>query len=258
MPELSVRVDGPEGAPVVVLSPSLGTTAALWDPQVPALATRFRVVRYDHPGHGSTPPARRRATIDDLGADVVALLDRLGVGQCDFAGVSLGGMVGLWLAAAAPERVRSLAVCCSSAYLPPATLWTDRAATVRARGTGAVAESIVSRWFTPAFQARQPDVVAATVTALEGVDDEGYAACCEVIAAMDLRPSLAAVKAPTLVIAGADDPATPPDAHARVIAEAVPDARLEVLPEAAHLANLEQPESVSRLLLEHFNGRAAT
>jgi 3-oxoadipate enol-lactonase len=257
MTELSYRVDGPDHAPVLVLSNSLGTTTALWDRQVPALSRTLRVVRYDHPGHGRTPPAPGPYTLADLGGDVVALLDRLGVARCSFAGVSLGGMVGMWLAAHAPERIEKLAVCCSSAYLPPPEMWADRAATARAHGTAALADTAAGRWFTPAFREQHPDVVAAAVATLkEDVNGEGYAGCCEAIAAMDLRASLPGIQAPTLVIGGADDPATPPDHHARVIADKVPGAHLEIVEAAAHLANLEQHEPVTRLLLEHFGADA--
>jgi 3-oxoadipate enol-lactonase len=249
---LNHRVDGPEDAPVVVLASSIGTTLEMWDPQLEALAPAARVVRYDHPGHGGTPSEPGPYTLASLGGDVVELLDRLGVERCSFAGVSIGGMVGMWLAANAPERVDRLAVCCSSAYLPPPEMWTDRAATVRADGPGAVAETVVGRWYTPGFKSRNPEVVAATVAELSAVDAEGYAGCCEAISTMDLRPALPGIQAPTLVIAGADDPATPPDAHAKVIADAIPDARLEVIPDAAHLAVVEQHETVTRLLLDHF------
>jgi 3-oxoadipate enol-lactonase len=253
MVALAYRQDGPDGAPPLVLGSSLGLTTWLWEPQLPGLAARFRVVRYDHPGHGDSPPPDGPVTLEALGAGVVALLDRLGIGRCHYAGVSIGGMVGMWLAANAPDRVDRLAVCCCSPHLPPPELWTDRAAAVRAGGMAAVSQAVAARWFTPAFRARHPETVAETVAVLERADPEAYAACCELLAAMDLRPALGKISAPTLVIAGAEDPAAPPDAHARVIADAVAGARLEVLPDAAHLANLEQPAAVTNLLLDHFD-----
>ena len=252
MVALACRQDGPDGAPPLVLGSSLGLTTWLWGPQLPELAARFRVVRYDHPGHGDSPPPDGPVSLDDLGAGVVALLDRLGIGRCHYAGVSIGGMVGLWLAANHPERIDRLAVCCSSPHMPPPELWTGRAAAVRAGGMTAISQTVTGRWFTPAFRARHPETVAETVAVLEQAAPEAYAACCELLAAMDLRPALGRITAPTLVIAGAEDPAAPPGQHARVIAEHVPDARLEVLPDAAHLVNLEQPAAVTKLLLDHF------
>jgi 3-oxoadipate enol-lactonase len=245
--------DGPEDAPVVVLGNSLGTTVRMWDPQVPALAERFRVLRYDHRGHGGSPTTAGPYTIADLGGDVLALLDREGIGRASYCGLSLGGMVGMWLAANAPERVDRLILCCTSAYLPPASGWAERAATARAKGTEAIVERIGPRWFTEAFRASDPEVVAAALDELTTIDDEGYAGCCEAIGAMDLRPSLGSVRAPALVIAGADDVATPPE-HAETIAAAIPGARLAILPHTAHLANLERPAEVARLLLDHLGG----
>jgi 3-oxoadipate enol-lactonase len=250
-PDAGFRVDGPPDAPVLVLANSLGTTTEMWVPQLPAFAKRFRVLRYDHPGHDGTPAPAGPYTVASLGAPLLDRLDDTGVEEFSFAGVSLGGMVGLWLAAHAPERVRRLVVCASSAYLPPAHAWHDRAARVRAEGTAAVAGEVVPRWFTSAFCRREPAVVASYVAALVGVDDEGYAGCCEALAALDLRDELRNIRASTLVLAGADDPATPPP-HAHAIAAAVPDARLVVLPEAAHLLTVEAADRATSLLLKHL------
>jgi 3-oxoadipate enol-lactonase len=245
---------GRADAPVVVLSPSLGTTVAMWGPQVPPLADRFRVVAVDHRGHGGSEVVPGSATVDDLGGDVLALLDGLRIDRVSWAGVSLGGMVGMWLAAHAPERVERLALVCTAAYLPPARAWRERAATVRRdRGTAGIADAVIGRWFTAAFARREPVIAAAHRAMLLGTPAEGYAACCEAIAGMDLRPDLPAVTAPTLVIAGADDPATPP-AYADEIAGAIPTARVAVVPEGAHLASVEQPDLVTKLLMDHLDG----
>lgn len=247
--------EGPADAPVLVLGSSLGTTSQMWQPQVGALARRFRVVRYDHLGHGaSAVPAGDGApcTIDDLGTELLRLLDDLGTRRVSYAGLSLGGMVGMWLAAYAPERVNRLALLCTSARLGPERMWRERAATVRSAGTAAVAETVVSRWFTPAFAADRPSVVQRYRVMLSATPAAGYAACCEAIAAMDLRPELPRIQAPTLVVAGADDPATPVE-QAREIAGMIPGARLDVVPGAAHLANVEQPERITRLLLAHLD-----
>ena len=250
--ELHFEVAGPEGAPVLVLAPSLGTTAAMWDAATPALAADHRIVRFEHRGHGRSPLPPERPQIADLGGDVLALLDRLGLERVDYAGVSLGGMVGMWLAAHAPQRIGRLVAICTSAHLPPAEAWAERAAAVRAAGSvGVVTEAVLARWFTPAYAAAHPDVIASTAAMLRACPPEGYAACCEAIEQMDLRADLPAVTAPTLVIAAAEDPSTPP-AHAEVIAAAVPGARLEVLARGAHLAVIERSGEVTALIREHL------
>ncbi len=243
---------GPPDAPPVLLLGSLGSTHAMWAGQVPALAARFRVVAVDARGHGGSPVPPGPSVIDDLVDDTLALLDRLGIARASFVGLSLGGMTALRLAARAPERVDRLAVLCTSALLGPAATWRERAATVRASGSGSIASMIVSRWLTDEGRAARPEQVAALEAMVGGVPDEGYASCCEAIAAMDLRADLPRVLAPTLAIAGAEDPATPPE-HLQAIAAGVPGARLLVLPHAAHLANLEQPEAVNAALLLHLS-----
>ena len=205
--ELSARMSGSAGAPVLVLGNSLGTTMALWEPQLDALGRRFRLLRYEHRGHGGSPAPPGPYAIPDLGADVLALLDEFEVASAYYAGVSLGGMVGMWLAANAPGRIEALALCCTSACLQPAQLWVDRAAAVRSEGLGSISKQVVARWFTAGYEAAHPGAVARFVTTLEqDVASEGYAGCCEAIAAMDLRPLLGSITAPTLVVAGADDP----------------------------------------------------
>lgn len=244
-------VEGPDDAPVLVLAPSLGTTSAVWDPQLPALAERLRVVRYDTRGHGASPVPPGRYEIADLGADVLALLDRLGVARASFCGLSIGGMTGMWLAAHAPERIDRLVLCCTAARLGPPERWAQRAATVlETGGTAAIAGPVVERWLTPPFARRHPEVVARLRAMLESSPPEGYAACCGAIERMDLRGDLAAIAAPTLVIAGRDDTASPLE-HAQTIAAGIAGARLAVIDEAAHLANVERPEVVTREILDH-------
>jgi len=252
--ELSAGLTGAEGAPVLVLGNSLGTTGELWQPQLGPLGRRFRLLRYEHRGHGGSPAPPGPYSIAGLGADVLRLLDELEISTACYCGVSLGGMVGMWLAANAPDRIEALALCCTSAYLPPAELWRDRAARVRAAGMVSISRQVVARWFTPRYQAAHPDTVSGFVATLEReVVPEGYAGCCEAIEAMDLRPLLASVTAPTLVIAGAEDPATPPW-HGAVIASAIPGARLRVIRGAAHLANVSAAAEVTAALLAHLAG----
>ncbi|GAA0233080.1 3-oxoadipate enol-lactonase [Saccharothrix mutabilis subsp. mutabilis] len=244
---------GPPDAPVLVLGNSLGTTTALWDDQLPALVRHFRVLRYDHRGHGGTPAAPGPYRLDDLADDVLELLDTLGLARVSYAGVSLGAMVGMWLAGHAPERIDRLVLCCTTAAFASARPWQDRAAAVRAAGTESIARQAVSRWFTPDFVAANPDVVGKFETMVSTADDEGYASCCDALAALDLRSVLPAIEAPTAVVAGKHDVATPPE-HQRLIADAVPGAVLHTV-EAAHLANVEAADDVTRILLDHLAAR---
>jgi 3-oxoadipate enol-lactonase len=247
--DLHHRVDGPEDAPALVLSNSLGTDLTLWDAQLPALAARFRVVRYDARGHGGSPVPDRELTIADLGADLLGLLDHLGVVRASLAGVSLGGMSAMWAASEAPDRVDRLVLCCTSPRLGPRELWEERIRTVRADGPAALADATMQRWFTPAAD---PAVVARFHAMLSGMPAAGYAACCAAIRDMDLRERLARVEAPTLVIGATEDTSAPPGEHAEVIAAGIPGARLVILERAAHLANVERAETVTAAMEEHL------
>jgi 3-oxoadipate enol-lactonase/4-carboxymuconolactone decarboxylase len=245
--------DGPPGAPPLVLLASVGASTRMWDPIAGALAEHHRVLRIDTRGHGDSPPAPAGGSPDiaELAADVLAVLDDRGLARVDLAGLSLGGMIGMWIAAHAPQRLGRLALLCTSAHLPPAQGWLDRAAAVRAGGMAAVVEPVTARWLTPALAERDPALLQRLRQVFTAVDAESYAQCCAAIAVLDLRPDLARIAAPTLVIAGADDPATPPE-HARVIAAGIAGARVEVVSPAAHLAVVEQPGRIAALLLDHF------
>ncbi|WP_405162641.1 3-oxoadipate enol-lactonase [Nocardia sp. NBC_01499] len=245
-------VDGPSKGPAVLLSGSLGSDVRMWEPQVAALvAAGYRVVRYDHRGHGRSPVPPGPYALADLGADVLALLDRLRIGRADVVGLSLGGMVGMWLGQYAPRRLRTLTLCCTSAELGPPSGWADRAALVRAEGTGAVAAAVVQRWFTPQWRAANPERTRGYTDMVAATPAEGYAACCAAIETMDIAACLSRISAPTLVIAGANDQATPPQ-HGQRIVDAVPLARLEIIRPAAHLANAELPDTVNDLILRHL------
>lgn len=244
-------LEGPEEAPVLVASNSLGTTPRMWDDQAPALLERFRLLRYDHRGHGDSPVPPGPYAMDDLGRDVLALMDQLEVEHFSFCGLSIGGMVGMWLASEAPERVQRLVLCCTSARFEPPDDWKSRAETVRANGVDAIADAVLERWFTPAFREDRLDVVEWAESMLRGTPAEGYAGCCEAVRDADLGGRLGAISAPTLVIAGADDPAAPPD-QAELIRDSIPGASLEVVPDAAHLANVERPEAITQAILDHL------
>ncbi len=245
--------DGPADAPVLVLSSSLGTTLEMWEPQVARLAERFRVVRFDRRGHGRSPVVAGPTTIDHLGSDIVALLDELAVERVSFCGLSLGGIEGMWLAVNAPERIARLALCCTVATFPPRQGWVDRAATVRAKGTVAIADAVLGRWFRSSYHDAHPEVVARFRAMLTTTPAEGYAACCDVLADVDLTSRLAEVDAPTLVLTGSDDPVvTPADGDA--LAAAIPAAGHIVVEGAAHIANVEQPDAFTAALLRHLGG----
>jgi 3-oxoadipate enol-lactonase len=239
-------------ASVLVLGNSLGTTAAMWEPIVPALGAGRRLLRYDHRGQGASPAPPGPYAIADLGCDVVALLDRLEIDRAAYCGVSLGAMVGLWLAAHAPDRVESLVVCSGSAHLANPDAWVERARTVRAAGsTAPIADAVVGRWLTADFAARHPDVAGWLRAMVLASPAAGYAACCGALERLDLRAELARITAPTLVIAGSEDASIPPE-HGRAIADAVPDARFELLSPAAHIPMAERPDAVAALIVEHL------
>ncbi|WP_432844064.1 3-oxoadipate enol-lactonase [Dactylosporangium sp. CA-092794] len=244
------RTTGPLGAPFLLLGGSLGSNLDMWRPQLPRFGDGLRVVRFDHRGHGGSPVPPGPYSIEDLGRDTLALLDRLGIEKASYCGLSLGGMVGIWLAAHAPERVERLVLICTSAYLPPADSWLARARQVRAGGMAPVADAVLGRWFTPRFRAALPARVAPYRAMIAACPAEGYAAGCEAIAAMDQRADLARIAAPTLVIAGADDPAAPAE-HGERLHAGIRGSRLVVVPNAAHLANVEQPDVVGRLIMDH-------
>ena len=252
--ELHHLFEGSEEAPVLVMANSLGTTLRMWDEGAPALRERFRLLRYDHRGHGGSPVPPGLYTIEDLGRDALALLDGLGIERFSWCGLSIGGMVGMWLASEAPERVEGLVLCCTSALLGPRELWDERIRVARKEGMDALVDSVVVRWFTPEFFSAHPETVEKAAAMLRGTDPEGYAGCCAAIRDMDLRDRLGQIRAPTLVISAAEDPATPPE-HGELIRDSIPGAGFEVIPGASHLANIEQPEAVTRAILDHLAGQ---
>jgi 3-oxoadipate enol-lactonase / 4-carboxymuconolactone decarboxylase len=254
MPLMTVRgaalfydLTGPEEAPVVAFSNSLGTTLEMWDAQVRALAGRYRCLRYDTRGHGRSVVTDAPFSIADLADDLADLLDGLRIDRVHLVGLSLGGMTAQSFAARHPGRLESLMLVATSAFLPTKEMWAERAATVRAHGMGSIVEAVMARWFTPDTVAVQPDVVSPVRDRFLQIDPQGYAAACEAIANMDLRGEISAIRAPTLVVAGEDDPATPLE-MSEEIASLIPGAELIVIPEAAHLIAVEQPDAMSAAL----------
>ncbi len=243
---------GAPDAPAILFSNSLGTTHRMWDEVVALLSADFRCLRYDTRGHGASTHDGQPFAIADLAEDVVALLDHLGLGSVHFAGLSLGGMTGQALAIHHPERLRSLTLMATSAHMPTQASWAERAALVRKEGTAAIVEATLQRWFTPAFVQTGSPALRRVRDEFVAIDRSGYAACCEAIGAMDLRPQLAAIRTPTAIIAGREDPATPV-AMMEVIAASVAGATLSVLPEAAHLLAVEQPAATADILRKAIN-----
>jgi 3-oxoadipate enol-lactonase len=239
-----------------VLSNSLGTTQDMWGRQLPALAERFRVLTYDHPGHGASELPEEQCTVEAFAHGLLGLLDELALDRVSICGASLGGMVGMALALESPERVERLVLACTSAHLGPREQWDERARVVRAEGVEAIADTLLGRWFTPELARDEPETVARFRAMLAATPPEGYARCCEAVAAWDARGRISAITAPVLVLAGADDPATPVE-HAELIASRIPGARLHVLERAAHLANVERAEAFTGAVLEHLGQEVA-
>jgi 3-oxoadipate enol-lactonase len=246
------RIDGPDDAPPLVMLGSLGSTLEMWEPNVPALAEHFRVIRLDNLGHGGSPVPDGPYSMSGLAATALATLDALRVERFAWCGLSLGGMIGMHLGSEHGDRVSRLVLCCTTAYFEDKTPWRSRIETVRAEGTAAVAEAVSARWFTPEYAAAHPEVAAGAAGWISGTSDAGYAASCAAIVDWDHRDRLAAVTPPTLVIGGADDLATPVEPHSRTIAAGIPGAHLEVIP-GGHVATWESAESANRLLLEHLS-----
>ena len=251
--ELSYELGGgPADAPVIAFTGSLGTDLTFWAPQADRLGRRFRTLRYDIRGHGRSAVPAGPYSMDELGSDLIALLDRLEIERASLCGLSIGGMISMWVAAHAPERVDRLVLCCTSAQLGPPEGWRERAATVRAQGVAAIADAVLARWFTAGFAAAEPGVIERMRGILSATPREGYAGCCEAIERMDLMPDLPSITAPTLVLAGEQDPATPPE-HGGRIAELIPGARFEVISPAAHLATMERPEETTTMILRFLS-----
>jgi len=223
----------------------------MWQPVASRLAEAYRVVVLETRGHGRSPLPPGPATIDDLGADALVTLADLGIEEFSYAGVSLGGQVGMWLGSEVPARIKRLSLWSTGPVIATAQSWHERAASVYADGMAAIAAASMARWFTPSYLEANPAAAAGWEAMIAGIDPAGYVACCEVLATSDLRDRLAAITAPTLVVAGASDPTTPPSMLAE-LAGALADSRFEVLSPAAHLAPIEQAGAAADLLLDHL------
>lgn len=245
--DIAYRFDGPEGAPVLLLSNSLGTDMGMWGPQMPSFTERFRVLRYDSRGHGKSSSPPGSYSLDRLGRDVVELLDALNVSSVDFCGLSLGGMIGQWMGIRTGDRLRRLILANTSGLMAPASAWDSRIVQVRQSGMSPLAQASIARWFTERFASAAPEAIAPILAALNATNPVGYAGCCAAIRDMDMRRTASLITVPTLIIGGLLDPATPPE-QSQVLAETIKGAKLTML-QTAHLSNVEQPKRFAEEVL---------
>ena len=246
-----VEVEGPAGAPVLMLSNSLGTDLHMWDDQIADWAKHFRVVRYDRRGHGKSGVPQGPYSMERFGRDVLAVADELKIKKFNWCGLSMGGMVGQWLGANAPDRVEKLILSNTNYNYADKAPWNDRIKFVKEKGLAELVDPNMERWFTAGFREKSPEVIARMKALFLTTSLEGYVACCEAIRDMDFRDSNKSVTAPTLVIVGAKDPATPP-AQGELIAQQIKGAKLASL-EAAHISNMEQPKLYTETVLNFLS-----
>jgi 3-oxoadipate enol-lactonase len=245
--QLNVQVEGPERAPVLMLCNSLGTDLHMWDDQVKAITERYRLVRYDRRGHGKSGAPKGPYNMEMLGRDALAVMDGAGVQKVNWCGLSMGGMVGMWLGANAPQRIDRLVLSNTSSYMADKQIWNDRIKTVRAGGLAAIVDGTMERWFTKGFRERAPQAIARMKEMMLKTPLDGYIGCGEAVRDMDHREIIRKIAAPTLIIAGRHDPATTVEAG-EFLRDRIPGAKLAVL-EAAHIANVEQPQAYTDTLL---------
>ncbi|MGH6916087.1 MAG: 3-oxoadipate enol-lactonase [Geminicoccaceae bacterium] len=246
--QIYYELAGPADAPVVMLSNSLGTRLEMWDAQMPALTERYRVLRYDSRGHGRSDAPPGPYSIALLAGDARALLDRLGIAKAHFCGLSKGGMVGQALATQDGERLLSLSLCATVSHLPPAELWNQRIEQSAREGMAALVDGVTERWFTAGYRATPRPEVEQVRAMILATPAHGYGACCAAIRDMDQSEAIRAIRTPTLIIAGVDDPATTVEAMRR-LHERIAGSRFVEIPQAAHLLNIEQPDRFNKALL---------
>jgi 3-oxoadipate enol-lactonase len=248
---INYTLEGAANAPVVMLSHSLATDLSMWDPTVPALKDRFRLLRYETRGHGRTDAPKGAYTLEQLADDALALLKALAIERVHWVGLSMGGMIGQTLALKAPHVFASLSLCDTSSRVPAEAkaAWQDRIRIAESQGMEPLVEPTLARWFTEPFRNRRKDVTDKVAMMIRNTPAAGYAGCCHAISGLDLTDRIQAIKMPTIAIVGEDDPGTPVAAH-KVIQERIAGSRLEIIPKAAHLANMEQPEAFNKALTE--------
>ena len=246
---VNYTLDGPSSGPVITMSNSLASNLSMWDPQIPALASRYRILRYDTRGHGGTDAPPGPYSLDELTEDVRALLQALGITRTHFVGLSMGGMIGQIMALKYPQMLQSVVLCDTMSRVPTEAkpMWDERIHTAEAHGMEPLVEPTLARWFTEPFRHKGSPVLEQVRTMIRTTPPSGYAGCCHAIAALNLTDRLNAIAIPTLIIVGEDDPGTPV-AASRVIHEQIKGSELVILKSAAHLSNLEQPEAFNQAL----------
>ena len=245
---------GHPGKPMVVFANSLGTDARIWDEVVSRLPDTLGTLLYDKRGHGLSDAPRGPYSIEDHARDLLSLLDHVGIERCALVGLSIGGMIAQAVAAGHPDRVAALVLCDTAARIGDAATWNARIDTVERQGVDAIGDSVMERWFTPAYRSREPAAVRGWRTMLTRQSPQGYAATCATVRDTDLRTAAATIRVPTLCVVGAQDLSTPPDL-VRGTADLIPNARFEIIPEAGHIPCVEQPDALATLILDHL-GRA--
>ena len=243
------QLEGPASGPVVTLSHSLATNLSMWDPQMPALVSRYRVLRYDTRGHGKTDAPEGAYSLEQLAEDARALLQALGIPRTHFVGLSMGGFIGQILALAYPQMLRSLVLCDTTSRVPAEAkpMWDERVRVAQTQGMEPHVEPTIGRWFTAPFREQRADVVTPVRGMIRGTNPRGYIGCCHAIAALNLTDRLSAITVPTLVVVGEDDSATPV-AASRTIHEQIKGSELVILKSASHLSNMEQSEAFNRAI----------
>lgn len=250
---LNVSVEGRDGGPTIMLSNSLGATMQMWEPQMAALTKLYRVVRYDRRGHGKSGVPAGPYSMERFGKDVLAILDDLNIEKIHWCGLSMGGMVGQWLGANAPERIEKLILANTSCYYPDPTNWLNRIKAVKESGIASIADAVIAAWLTADFREREPQITQRMKAMLVASPVEGYVACCEALSTLDQRDLLPRITAPTLVIAGRHDMSTPVEASI-FIRSHIPNASMTLL-DAAHISNVEQSHNFTEAVVGFLTQR---
>jgi 3-oxoadipate enol-lactonase len=251
---IDAEISGPEGAPVLMLSNSLGTTRHMWDPQMAAFTAKYRVLRYDRRGHGKSAVPKGPYSMEMLGRDAVTVLDGLGIKKANWLGLSMGGMEGMWLGANAGDRFDKIILSNTSTHYADKTMWHNRMDAVTKGGSvAAIADMVINAWLTQGFQKSHPDTASRMKEMMIATPVEGYLACCAAVRDMDHREIIKGIRNPTLIIAGSKDPATNV-AAAEFIRDNIPGSKLAIV-EAAHIANVEVPEVYAKTVLDFLGSK---
>jgi 3-oxoadipate enol-lactonase len=249
--QLNVEITGPDGAPPLMLSNSLGTDLHMWDDQIGEWSKHFRVIRYDRRGHGKSNAPKGPYSFDLFGRDILAIMDALKIARVNWCGLSMGGMDGQWLGANAPERIEKLVLANTNYYYADKAPWADRIRAVHEKGLASFVDMNMQRWFTKGFIERTPQAIERMTKMFLATNPDGYAACVAAVRDIDFRASNPRIAAPTLVIVGKHDPATPPE-NGEHIAKEIKGAKVAAL-DAAHISNVEQPKAFSETVLKFLS-----